>query len=196
MGQARGVDAFTHVVGLLGLVFVIALALLLERASELIMARGRARFSGLAALAAFNAGLLVYANWLALWEVHNLTNWTLVTVTLLFLFALSIFFVCALALPSIRHDGPLDMEDFYWRQHRVFYAAWLASDLLAVACNLSLSAGMSAQNVWRENVTNLLSAGVVALALIAPMRWAQWAAGLVLTANEVGYLLAFDSDLG
>ena len=65
-------DAFAHVVGLLGLVFVIALALLLERASELVMARGRARFSGLASLAAFNSVLLVYANWLALWEVHRL----------------------------------------------------------------------------------------------------------------------------
>lgn len=188
-------DAFVHVVGLLGLVFVIALAILLERTSELLLARGRVKFSGLACLAAFNAVLLVYANWLALWEVRNLEHWTLPTVTLLFVFALAIFFVCALALPSVRHEESLDLDAFFWREHRIFYAAWLASDLLAVACNLSLSSGMSAQNVWRENATNLLSGAVVVLALAAPVRWVQWTAGLALTAVHLGYLLAFDANL-
>ena len=189
-------DAFTHVVGLLGLVFVIALALLLERVSELVLARTRVTFSALAALAALNAVLLVYANWLALWEVRTLTDWRLATVTLLFLFALSIFFVCALALPRTAPEEAPDMEGHYWRERRTFYLAWLVSCLIAVACNLSLAPGMSRANLINENLSNLVGAAAAAFAILVPARWAQWAAGLALTANEVGYLLAFDSDLG
>ena len=189
-------EAFAHVVGLLGLVFVIALALLLERVSELVLARARVRFSALAALAALNAVLLVYANWLALWEVRGLSDWRLATVTLLFLFALSIFFVCALALPRTALVEAPDMEAHYWRERRTFYLAWLASCLIAVACNLSLAPGMSRANLINENLSNLVGGAAAAFAILVPARWAQWAAGLALTANEVGYLLAFDSDLG
>lgn len=189
-------DAFAHVVGLLGLVFVIALALLLERVSELVLARTRVTFSPLAALAALNAVLLVYANWLALWEVRGLSDWSLTTVTLLFLFTLSIFFVCALALPRTAHVEAPDMDAHYWRERRTFYLAWLASCLIAIACNLSLAPGMSRVNLINENLSNLGGAAAAAFAILVPARWAQWAAGLALTANEVAYLLAFDSDLG
>ena len=88
------------------------------------------------------------------------------------------------------------MEGHYWRERRTFYLAWLVSCLIAVACNLSLAPGMSRSNLINENLSNLVGAPAAAFAILVPARWAQWAAGLVLTANEVGYLLAFDSDLG
>lgn len=188
-------EAFAHVVALLGLVFVIALALLLERASELILARPRVRFSGLATLASVNAVLLVYANWLALWEVRGLSDWSLTTVTLLFLFTLSIFFVCALALPRMGAEESSDLQAHYWRERRTFYLSWLASCVLAIACNLSLAPGLSRQHLIAENLSNIVGATVAGFALIVPARWAQWAAGLALTANEIVYLLAFDADL-
>ena len=89
-----------------------------------------------------------------------------------------------------------DMEAHYWRERRTFYLAWLASCLIAVACNLSLAPGMSRANLINENLSNLVGGAAAAFAILVPARWAQWAAGLALTANEVGYLLAFDSDLG
>ena len=188
-------DAFTHVTGLLGLVFVIALALLLERASELVLARAQVRFSPLAALTAVNAVLLVYASWLALWEVRRLTHWTLGSVTPLFLYALSISFVCALALPRLGQENCYDMEAHYWRERRTFYSAWFANCMVAIACNLSLSAGLGHANLINENLYNIFSAAVAVFAVAVPARWAQWTAGLALMALIVGYLLVFNSRL-
>ncbi|MGH6951899.1 MAG: hypothetical protein ACREH4_13615 [Vitreimonas sp.] len=188
-------DAFVHVIALLALVFVIALALLLERVSEIFLARPLVRFSALAALASVNAVLLVYTNWLSLWEIHGATEWKLATVTLLFLFALSVFFVCSLALPRKEPHETNDLEAHYWRERMPFYLAWLACSLLAIASNLSLAPALGRANVINENLSHIFGAAVAVFALLVPARWAQWAAGLALTANQMGYLLAFDADL-
>lgn len=188
-------DAFVHILGLLALVFVISLALLLERVSELFLARPHVRFSGLAALASVNAILLVYANWLSLWAVHNVADWKLASVTLLFLFALSVFFVCSLALPRKGPGEMSDLEAHYWRERRTFYFAWLACSLLAIACNLNLSPVLNRSNLIEENLSHIFGAAVAMFAVLIPARWAQWAAGLALTANLMVYLAAFDAEL-
>ncbi len=64
-------SAFEHVTALLSFVYALALTHLLARVAELIVARERVKFSGLLALGMVNAVLLVFVNWLALWDLRQ-----------------------------------------------------------------------------------------------------------------------------
>ena len=81
---------FEHVTALLSFVYALALTHLLARAAELVIARERVRFSGLLTLAMINALTLVYANWLSIWDLHTVQSWDLASITINFLFAISL----------------------------------------------------------------------------------------------------------
>src|ERR1700730_5300534 len=118
--------AFEHVTALFSFVYALALTHLLARIAELVVARERVKFSGLLALGMFNAILLVFANWLTLWDLHVIKIWSLPSITIQFLFAVNVFLICVLVGPKAHDDGPIDLEDFFWRQRPYFYAALLA----------------------------------------------------------------------
>lgn len=65
-------SVFEHVTALLSFVYALALTHLLSRIAELVVVRERVRFSGLLALGMVNAILLVFANWLSLWDFHSI----------------------------------------------------------------------------------------------------------------------------
>src|SRR5690348_13856911 len=116
-------SAFEHVTALLSFVYALALTHLLARIAELIVARDRVKFSGLLALGMGNAVLAVFVNWLSLWDLRSITSWDISSVAIQFLFAVSIYVVCALVGPKVPEEGMLDLEDFFWRQRLYFYGA-------------------------------------------------------------------------
>ena len=93
-------SAFEHVTALLSFVYALALTHFLARIAELIVARERVKFSGLLALGMVNAVLLVFVNWLSLWDLRSVTSWDLASVAIQFLFAVSVCVVCALVGPQ------------------------------------------------------------------------------------------------
>jgi hypothetical protein len=84
-------SAFEHVTALLSFVYALALTHLLARIAELVVARERVRFSGLLALGMANAILLIFANWLSLWDLRSVQSWDLASIAIQFLFAVSIY---------------------------------------------------------------------------------------------------------
>jgi hypothetical protein len=121
------VSAFEHVTALLSFVYALALTHLLARIAELIVARERVKFSGLLALGMVNAVLLVFVNWLALWDLRSVTSWDLASVAIQFLFAVSVYLVCALVGPKVPDEGVIDLEDFFWRQRFISTARSLSA---------------------------------------------------------------------
>src|SRR5438552_19073120 len=89
-------SAFEHVTALLSFVYALALTHLLARIAELIIARERVKFSGLLALGMVNAVLMVFVNWLSLWDLRSVTNWDIASIAIQFLFAVSVYVICAL----------------------------------------------------------------------------------------------------
>ena len=85
--------AFEHVTALFSFVYALALTHLLARIAELIVARDRVRFSGLLALGMINAIILVFSNWLSIWDLRSIKSWDLVSITVQFLFAIVIFLI-------------------------------------------------------------------------------------------------------
>src|SRR5207245_1933486 len=105
-------SAFEHVTALLSFVYALALTHLLARIAELIVARQRVKFSGLLAIGMVNAVLLVFVNWLSLWDLRSVTSWDLASIAIQFLFAVSVYVICALVGPKMPDDGTIDLEGF------------------------------------------------------------------------------------
>jgi hypothetical protein len=187
-------SAFNHILTLVAFVFAVALAQLLVRISALIAARERVAYSGLSALAMANAILLVYANWLAMWELRTATDWRLLPITVIFLFSLSVCFISTLSAPQEFGDKLIDLEAFYWRQRRTYFAAWFVCECLAILGN-QVFPSPSAARLSVESLTSLAMFPPILLALLVPKRWAQWVGGGALLVLDLTFLIVFERQL-
>jgi hypothetical protein len=138
-----------------------------------------------------NAIVLVFANWLSIWDLRSMQSWPLASIAVQFLFAISLYIICALVGPKMPDEGSIDLEEFFWRQRPYFYGAVLACVLLALVANLDFLKTPNAALFVKENLTTLPMLIPVTLALVSRARWAQWLAGLWFLAMIVGYTIAF-----
>jgi len=187
--------AFNHVLTLVAFVFAVSLAQVLVRISALIAAREKITYSGLSALAMSNAILLIYSNWLAFWELRGATDWNLLSISVMFLFSLSVCFISTLAAPQTQGDAPFDMESFYWRQRKIYHWSWISCEALAIGANLLFPTSPMASKLGSENLVNLATFAPIILALAVPRRWAQWVGGAVLFAVNLTFLVVFERQL-
>jgi|ERR1700693_2389997 hypothetical protein len=188
-------SAFEHVTALLSFVYALALTHLLARVAELVVARERVKFSGLLAIGMVNAVLLVFVNWLSIWDLRSVTSWDLASVAIQFLFAVSVYVICALVGPKAPDDGAIDLEDFFWRQRTYFYGAIVACLILALLANLDFLKTPNTALFVKENLGTIAMLIPTALGLISRNRSAQWAAGISLLAMIIGFAILFSSNL-
>ena len=186
--------AFEHVVLLLSFVYALALTHLLSRIGALLIARARVRFSGLLALAMANAIVLVYSDWLSLWDLRGIKSWDIASVTLQFVFAIMAYFMCSLAAPE-GGEGEIDMEDFYWRQRQPFYWIILVLLVMSLAINAEYLETPDPSLFLKENMAVLPMFVPVGIALLFPARWAQWFGGIALFLMTTGFTIVFSSTL-
>lgn len=189
-------SAFEHVTALFSFVYALALAHLLARIAELIVARERVKFSGLLAIGMVNAVVLVFANWLSLWDLRSIKSWDLVSIVVQFLFAVVIFIICALVGPKAHDEGSIDLEDFFWRQRPYFYGAIVTCVLLSLIANLAYLKTPTPLLFFKQNLFNLPMLIPTLSALLFPKRWVQWAGGLGFLGLMLGYTIVFCGTLG
>lgn len=187
--------AFEHVTALFSFVYALALTHLLARIAELVVARERVKFSGLLALGMINAVVLVFANWLSLWDLRSIKSWDLGSIVVQFLFAVVVFIICALVGPKAPDEGPIDLEDFFWRQRPYFYGAIVACVLLSLIANLAYLKTPNPVLFVKQNLINLPMLIPTVSALLFSKRWVQWAGGFGFLAMMIGYTIAFCSRL-
>ena len=187
--------AFEHVYALLSFVYALALTHLLARIAELFVARDRVKFSGLLALGMTNAVVVVFANWLSLWDFHAIKVWDLASITANFLFAISVFMICVLVGPKAHDEGPIDLEDFFWRQRPYFYGALAACAFLSLFVNLDFLKTANASLFVKQNLTVLPIFVPTVIGAISTKRWIQWTVGLLYLALLIGYTVTFYSTL-
>jgi hypothetical protein len=188
-------SAFEHVTALLSFVYALALTHLLARIAELVVARDRVRFSGLLGLGMANAVLMVFTNWLSIWDLRSVKTWDIGTITIQFLFAVAVYLTCVLVGPKTPNEGPIDLEDFFWRQRPYLYGALVACVLLALAANLAFLKSANVSLFVKENLATLPMLVPTVLGLVSRARWIQWVAGLSYLAMVMWYTIAFCSVL-
>jgi hypothetical protein len=168
---------FQHVTVLVSFIFAIALTHVFSSASALILNRERVRFSALLTVAMLNAALGVIINWLGLWQLENIKDWSLGEVLLQLGWVVPNYFSCSLVAMPCSETGPLDMPAYFERQRRVIFSATLA---LAAMGGLATYADRNnfpgwKPNEWIEAELVGLALGVFAvLAGWAKPRWLQW----------------------
>lgn len=189
-------DAFRHILTLLSFVLALSLTNLLLRVGVMVIARERVVFSSLGSIAIINSVLLVYLNWLSFWDIRNTPQWTLFAISLIFVFALTVFFVSTLAAPHGNvNDEKIDMDQFYWHQRKAFYWTWFACQLLAITGNILFFEGSQRETFLEENDVNLAMLPPILLALLVERRWAQWTGSLGLLGANIFYLFSFVSEI-
>src|SRR5438876_8216198 len=188
-------SAFEHVTALLSFVYALALTHLLARIAELIVARERVKFSGLLALGMVNAVLMVFVNWLSLWDLRSVTSWDLASIAIQFLFAVSVYVICALIGPKAPDEGVIDLEDFFWRQRLYFYGAIIVCLVLALLANLDFLKTPNTALLVKENLGTIAILIPSTLGLISRNRAAQWAAGVGFLVLTIGFAIMFSSRL-
>ena len=189
-------SAFEHVTALLSFVYALALTHLLARIAELIVVRERVKFSGLLALGMVNAVLLVFVNWLSLWDLRSVTNWDLASIAIQFLFAVSVYITCALVGPKMPDDGTIDLDDFFWRQRSYFYGAIIVCLVLALLANLDFLKTPNTALLVKENLGTIAILVPAVVGLISANSVIQWVAGVSLLALTIGFAIMFSSHLG
>ena len=188
-------SAFEHVTALLSFVYALALTHLLTRIAGLIVARERLKFSGLLALGMVNAILLVFVNWLSLWDLRSVTNWDLASIAIQFLFAVSVYVICALVGPKMPDEGTIDLEDFFWRQRTYFYSAIIVCLVLALLANLDFLKTPNTALLVKENLGTFAILVPSAFGLISRNRVVQWIAGVCFLVLIIGFAIMFSSHL-
>lgn len=189
-------SAFEHVTALLSFVYALALTHLLARVAELVVARERVKFSGLLALGMVNAILLVFVNWLAIWDLRSVTSWDIASVAIQFLFAVSVYVVCALVGPKVPDEGVLDLADFFWRQRGYFYGAIVVCLVLALLANLDFLKAANTTLFIKENLGTIAIMAPSVAGLISRNHIVQWVAGLCFMLLTIGFAVVFSSHLG
>jgi hypothetical protein len=190
------VSAFEHVTALLSFVYALALTHLLARIAELVVARERVRFSGLLGLGMANAILMVFVNWLSLWDLRSITSWDLASIAIQFLFAISVYVICALVGPRTTDEGVIDLEDFFWCQRPYFYGALIICLVLALLANLDFLKTPNAALFLKENLGTIAILVPSIVGLISRNRVVQWAAGLCFLVMIIGFAIMFTGTLG
>jgi hypothetical protein len=188
--------AFEFVVILLSFVYALALTHLLSRTGILLTNRKRVKFSGLLALAMLNCILLVYVNWLSVWDLRTVQSWDIFTITMQFVLAILLFAVCSLASPEVIGEGQIDLDDFYFEQRPLFYGTWIAAIVVAMIGNLAFLKTNDPALFIRWNSAVLPLVPPTLLAMFVRARWAQWLGGLALLAISVWLTVTFEGMLG
>ncbi len=187
--------AFDHIMLLLSFVFALALTHLLSRLGTMMFAARRAIPSPLLFLAMLNAIALVLCDWLMLWAERNISQWDLASITVNFILAISVFFVCAAVAPETPADGAVDMEAYYWRNRRPIWVTMAASNGVAMVANFIFLETPNTALFLQTTLATLPFFVPCALALAVPARWAQWMSGVSLFALTVGFTIAFSGTL-
>ena len=173
---------FQHVTVLVSFIFAIALTHVFSSASTLILERERVRFSWLLTVSMLNAALGVIVNWLGLWELQNLKNWSLPEILLQLGWVIPNYF------------RPLDMRAYFERQRRVIFSATLALWAMFTIVNYVDRHNFEGwkPNDWIGAELYSLPLGICAvLAGWGKPRWLQWVGVAGMLAQNLGFFIFY-----
>lgn len=186
---------FEHITILLSFVFALALTHLLSSATELAIAGRRVRFSGLYAIWAVNAALLLMINWMAVWGLTAVKRWTVAEVALQFLSAVVQYFTCSTFRVALGGDDEgVDLPAIYQRRRPLIFGAFLALALVALFQNWwdrDNMRGMGPGDWIAEDLTILPMAAAVLLAGWARAAWLQWLGAVAMLGLNLVFLLTY-----
>ena len=170
--------------------YALAFSHVLLAAAEMIRHRRVLVFSWPHALWMANAVMLLFSNWISLYDFRSMEVMSLGTILTLFVFVTTLYFTCALVTPDFDAGDGYDMRAFHQRQSRAYIGAILALDIVSFLSNLE--AGHSGVIDWgSQNAIVLAMTPMALLPLLSRNRIVQIVCPIILLIEQFAFLLIY-----
>ncbi len=186
---------FDFVITFLAFIYALALTHLLLAAAHMIRHRRELVFDWAHGLWMAAALVLLWANWISLWDAHALATLTLASIAIAFLYSIIQYLVCALVSPRLDSEDGLNMHVFHETQGRTYIAALVVLVGVSIPINYFAGSGLNVQNWAKENAVVIAMLPTTIAPLLWRARWVQIGAPIVLLVLLVAYMLMFYSEL-
>ena len=183
--------SFDFLITFLAFVYALALAHVLLAATHMIRHRRELIFDWAHALWMGAALMLLWANWISLWDLHALGAFTLPTVATGFLYSILLYAVCAFVSPKLDGEDGMNMRLFHETQSQTYIGAFVVLFAITLPVNYLGATDLSVASWGSQNgiVIAMLLAATAPLFIRA--RWVQVGAPIALIALLVAYMLMF-----
>lgn len=179
---------FEFVVILLSILFSIAIAHMLQSVAGLVRGWGRVRFSWLHVVWMLAIFITVLANWVSIWELRGIREWTASYMLLLVLAVLLQYFSCVLVSPEATPDETIDLVAFQQTQGPRYLFAFGLLNTISIPLNL-VTADMYEVSMWGwQNIAQAPAAVLTFAAIFARPVWAKWGLAVAVLVLSVLYL--------
>ena len=175
----------------LSVIYTLGLTHLLFAATRMVRHRRTLVFSWPHALWMFAVLLMLFDNWISLWDFHELKELSLGLVAGGFLMSILQYFICALVSPDFEDGESYDMRVFHERQGASYLIAILAFLVLALGLNYAAGADLAVQNWANQNGLVLAMAPTALFALIVRKAWAQLVAAVIYAGLTAAFLVLY-----
>ena len=182
---------FDFVVTFQAFIYALALAHVLLAATHMIRHRRELIFDWAHALWMGAALMILWANWISLWDLHALRTLTLPTVATGFLYSMLLYSVCAFVSPKLDGEDGMNMKRFHETQSHTYIGAFVVLLVITLPINYFGATDLSVANWANQNAIVIAMLAAVVAPLFIRARWVQVGAPIVLIALLVAYMLMF-----
>jgi hypothetical protein len=181
--------AFEFIIVFLSFAYALAFSHVLFAAARMIRHRRELIFSWPHALWMADAVMLLFSNWISLYDFRAMQVMSIGTILTLFAFVTTLYFTCALVTPDFE-DGDYDMRAFHEREYRAYVGAILALDIVSFLANLE--AGSSGIADWAsQNAVVFAMLPMAILPLLSRNRIVQIVCPAILLVENFAYLIVY-----
>ena len=182
---------FDFLITFFSFVYSLGLAHILMGVVRMVRRRDTLIFSWAQALWMLDALILLFANWISLWDFHETTTLTLPMIASGAVIVVTQYFVCAFVTPDVRDGEPVDLRAFHAREGRVYMSAFLALALVALVTNAAAGSGLGIQNWANQNALVIGVTAVVLAGIFIRNAAVQVIAPLAVGAASVAFLILY-----
>jgi len=144
--------AYDFILVLFSFVYAAAITHIISTAGEIIIASKRVRGSWLNGGWMCAALLFSCAWWIGLWDLHEVSIWSVGSIAFYFSVAAGIYLNARLVCPRIPEEGDIDLRAFHADQGRKYLVAYTMLSLVTVITNAGLGQGGSAVQWSAQNL--------------------------------------------
>jgi hypothetical protein len=177
-------DPFSYLSVLLSIILGLGLTQLLTAAGRLIRHRERVRAHWLPLLWAGILILIYIQVWWAMYGLRLRREWTFLAFSVVLAQTATLYIMAAVALPEQVEEGGTDLGAYFDRNHRWFFAFFLATLVVSVAKDVILGGRL-------PESANLIFHGVLATGCVIGLTVRRRRAQEVLAVGFAGVIVAY-----
>lgn len=172
-------------------IYTVALTHILFAATRMIRHRRQLVLSWPHALWMLATFLFLAVNWLSVWDLKDVSTFSLELMAANFALVVGQYFVSALVAPDFENGDSYDLREFHRNERRTYLGAYIALMVIGVLVNLDAAARFGLESWGVQNLIAIPLLGAVLAAFFIDRRWVQLAAPSLVVCILVAYSILF-----